>query len=197
MDLLSATHHCLKDALSTLFFSTPLLSLPSTSGCPDNGPQVETSPEILPGSATITWQAVQTDDPFLTTGMRYAVYSRCGSEGSFQLVAENIEGVSYTVTGLPAPAQCVLRVVAYHRYCLRDVDGAFTSNTLTFTTAIVGKDFLQIKADLFQKAHLERSISQDTLLILLPIQLLKGHLLPMSLWVMVGSPLMTLDLKKL
>ena len=100
---------------------------------------MESSPNIQPGSATITWQAVQTDDPFLTTGMRYAVYSQCGSEGSFQLVAENIEGVSYTVTGLPAPAQCVLRVVAYNRYCLQDVDGDFVNETLPFTTAIAGK----------------------------------------------------------
>ena len=115
----------------------PLVS--STSGCPDNGPQVETSPEILPGSATITWQAVQTDDPFLTTGMRYAVYSQCESESSFQLVAENIEGLFYTTTSLPAPSMCVLRVVAYHKYCLEDVDGVLRNETLPFTTAIAGK----------------------------------------------------------
>ena len=71
--------------------------------------------------------------------MLYAVYSLCGSESSsYQLVAEAIEGLSYTVTGLPAPAQCALRVVAYHRYCLQDLDGDLRDETLPFTTAIEG-----------------------------------------------------------
>ncbi len=71
--------------------------------------------------------------------MLYAVYSLCGSESSsYQLVAEAIEGLSYTVTGLPAPAQCALRVVAYHRYCLQDLDGVLSDETLPFTTAIAG-----------------------------------------------------------
>ena len=71
--------------------------------------------------------------------MLYAVYSLCGSESSsYQLVAEAIEGLSYTVTGLPAPAQCALRVVAYHRYCLQDLDGVLRDETLPFTTAIEG-----------------------------------------------------------
>ena len=97
------------------------------------------TPVILPGSATITWQAAQTDDPLLATGMRYAVYSQCGNESSYQLVAENIEGHSYTLTSLPAPSQCILRVVAYHRYCLRDLNGVFITETLPFITAIAGK----------------------------------------------------------
>ena len=117
-----------------------LISLhPTAAGCPDTGPLVIATPVILPGSATITWQAAQTDDPLLATGMRYAVYSRCGNESSYQLVAENIEGLSYTLTSLPAPSQCVLRVVAYHRYCPRDLDGGFKSETNHFTTAIAGK----------------------------------------------------------
>ena len=99
---------------------------------------METIPEIQPGSATVTWQVVQTSDPFLTTGMQYAVYSQCGNESSYQLVADGIEGLSYTVIGLPAPAQCVLRVVAYHRYCLRDLEGSLLDDTLPFTTAIAG-----------------------------------------------------------
>ena len=53
-------------------------------------------------------------------------------------MAEAIEGLSYTVTGLPAPAQCALRVVAYHRYCLQDLDGVLRDETLRFTTAIEG-----------------------------------------------------------
>ena len=113
--------------------------MPSTAGCPVTGPQVEPRPEILPGTATITWQAAQTNDRLLTTGMLYAVYSLCGSESSsYQLAAEAIEGLSYTVTGLPAPAQCALRVVAYHRYCLQDLDGVLRDETLPFTTAIAG-----------------------------------------------------------
>ena len=98
------------------------------------------TPEVLPGSATVTWQAAQTDDPLLATGMRYALYSQCGNESSYQLVDENIEGLTYTLTSLPAPSQCVLRVVAYHRYCLRDLDGVFKSETNHFTTAIAGKE---------------------------------------------------------
>ena len=71
--------------------------------------------------------------------MLYAVYSLCGSESSsYQLVAEAIEGLSYNVIGLPAPAQCALRVVAYHRYCLQDLDGVLRDETLPFTTAIEG-----------------------------------------------------------
>ena len=96
------------------------------------------TPVILPGSATITWQAAQTDDPLLATGMRYAVYSRCGNESSYQLVAENIEGLSYKLTSLPTPSQCVLMVVAYHKYCLRDLDGGFNSESLPFTTTAAG-----------------------------------------------------------
>ena len=69
--------------------------------------------------------------------MRYAIYSRCGSESSYQLVADGIEGLSYTVTGLPADGQCVLRVVAYHRYCLRDLDGGLLDDTVSFA-AILG-----------------------------------------------------------
>ena len=99
---------------------------------------MENIPEIQPGSATVTWQAVQTSDPFLTTGMQYAVYSQCGNESSYQLVADGIEGLSYTVIGLPAPAQCVLRVVAYHRYCLGNLEGSLLDDTLPFTTAIAG-----------------------------------------------------------
>ena len=100
---------------------------------------MEPSPEILPGTATITWQAAQTNDRLLTSGMLYAVYSLCGSESSsYQLVAEAIERLSYTVTGLPAPAQCSLRVVAYHRYCLQDLDGVLRDETQPFTTAIEG-----------------------------------------------------------
>ena len=71
--------------------------------------------------------------------MQYAVYSQCGSESTYQLVAEDIEGLSYTVIGLPAPAQCVLRVVAYHRYCLLDPDGPLHNYTRLFTTAIAGR----------------------------------------------------------
>ena len=110
---------------------------PSTAGCPDIGPQMESTPNIIPGSVTVTWQAVQTTDPLLSD-LQYAVYSQCGSEGTFQLVAENIEGVSYTVSGLPAPSTCVLRVVAYHKYCLRDLEGEFQSTTDPFITAIKG-----------------------------------------------------------
>ena len=122
--------------LNTLTFTY----IPSTVGCPDTGPQVEPNPEILPGTAIVTWQAAQTSDPVLTTGMLYAVYSLCGSESSsYQLVAEAIEGLSYTVTGLPAPAQCALRVVAYHRYCLLHLDGVLHDETPPFTTAIEGK----------------------------------------------------------
>ena len=116
-----------------------LISLhPTVAGCPDTGPLVVATPVILPGSATITWQAAQTDDLLLATGMRYAVYSRCGTESSYQLVDENIDGLLYTLS-LPAPSQCVLRVVAYHRYCLRALDGVFISETLPFITAIAGK----------------------------------------------------------
>ena len=99
---------------------------------------MQNSPEIQPGSANVTWQTVQTSDPFLTTGMQYAVYNQCGSESCYHLVADDIEGLSYTVIGLPAPAQCVLRVVAYHRYCLLDLEGSLLDDTLPFTTAIAG-----------------------------------------------------------
>ena len=136
--------HC---STYTNFMVFPLIHLhpyimslfPSTAGCPDTGPQVVDTLEIQPESATITWQAAQTDDPLLAIGMRYAVYSRCETESSYQLVAENIEGLSYTLTDLPASSQCVLRVVAYHRYCLRNLDGVFKSESLPFTTTTAGK----------------------------------------------------------
>ena len=119
---------------------------------------MEPRPEILPGTATITWQAAQTNDRLLTTGILYAVYSLCGSESSsYQLVAEAIEGLSYTVTGLPAPAQCALRVVAYHRYCLQDLDGDLRDETLPFTTAIKGRSIYK----LIRHIHIHYSVVKN------------------------------------
>ena len=120
---------------------TTNLSFP-LAGCPDTGPQVEATPQILPGSASVTWQPAQTDDPMLSD-ITYDVYSQCGSDNSsYQLVATGIEGLSYTLTNLPAPSQCVLGVVAYHRYCQTVHQfqmGEFSSETQSFTTAIAGK----------------------------------------------------------
>ena len=158
-------------------------------GCPDTGPQVVATPVILPGSATITWQAAQTDDPLLATGMRYAVYSRCGTESSYQLVDENIEGRTYTLTSLPAPSQCLLMVVAYHRYCLRDPNGVFITETMLFITAIAGKKEQENRMTVYYASL--------TSLFLFFVQLLKSQLLQTSLWELMGSLLMILDLRML
>ena len=120
------------------FHYQPLFCL---AGCPDTGPQVEATPQILPGSASVTWQPAQIDDPMLSD-ITYDVYSHCGSDNSsYQLAATGIEGLSYTLTGLPAPSQCVLGVMAYHRFCQTVHQfqmGSFSSETSTFTTAIAG-----------------------------------------------------------
>ena len=115
----------------------PITVCPSTAGCPDIGPKLESAPKVIPGSVTITWQDIQTNDPLLFDTV-YAIYSRCEGETSYKLVAEDIEGLSYTITSLPAPSKCILKVVAYHQYCLRDLDGKFQFNTAEFITAIEG-----------------------------------------------------------
>lgn len=120
-----------------MYYSHLSAVYPSTTGCPDIGPKLESALKIIPGSVTIAWQDVQTNDPLLFD-TEYAIYSQCGGETSYKLVAEDIEGLSYVVTSLPAPSKCTLKVVAYHQYCLRDLQGKYQTNTDEFITAIEG-----------------------------------------------------------
>ena len=71
------------------------------------------------------------------TGIRYALYSQCGVEITFQLIDDDIQGLSYDVTTLPSLTDCVLRVVVYGDLCLLNVDGPNTDTTDTFTTGEV------------------------------------------------------------
>ena len=88
---------------------------------------------VQPGIVSVSWTAAAFSDP-LVKGVRYALYSQCGAETTFQLIDDDIQGLSYDITTLPNLTQCVLRVAAYSDHCLLDVNGATTDTTEPFTT---------------------------------------------------------------
>ena len=90
-------------------------------------------PTVQPGVVSVNWTATGSSDP-LVTGGRYALYSRCGAETTFQLIDDDIQGLSYDITTLPSLTQCVLRVVVYSDHCLLDVNGLLGDITYNFTT---------------------------------------------------------------
>ena len=90
-------------------------------------------PTVQPGVVRVNWTAAGSNDP-LVTGVRYALYSQCGAETTFQLIDDDIAGLSYDITTLPSLTQCVLRVVVYSDHCLLDVNGLLGDTTDSFTT---------------------------------------------------------------
>ena len=90
-------------------------------------------PTVQPGVVRVNWTAAGSSDP-LVTRVRYALYSQCGSETTFQLIDDDIQGLSYNITTLPSLTQCLLRVVVYSDDCLLDVDGLLGDTTDNFTT---------------------------------------------------------------
>ena len=93
-------------------------------------------PTVQPGVVRVNWTAAGSSDP-LVTGVRYALYSQCGTEPTYQPINDGIQGLSYDITTLPSLTQCVLRVVVYSDHCLLDVDGSLGSTTDNFTTSEV------------------------------------------------------------
>ena len=95
-------------------------------------------PVVQSGIVSVSWTAViappirRLAPP--VTGIRYALYSQCGAEPTFQLIDDDIQGLSYDITALPSLTQCVLRVVVYSDHCLLDVDGPHGSTPDNFTT---------------------------------------------------------------
>ncbi len=90
-------------------------------------------PTVQPGVVRVNWTAASSSDP-LVTGVRYALYSQGGADTTFQLIDDDIQGLSYDITALPSLTQCVLRVVVYSDHCLLDVDGPHGSTPDNFTT---------------------------------------------------------------
>ena len=90
-------------------------------------------PTVQPGVVGVNWTAAGSSDP-LVTGVRYALYSQCGAETTFQLIDDGIQGLSYDITTLPSLTQCVLKVVVYSDHCLLDVNGLFGNTTDNFST---------------------------------------------------------------
>ena len=88
---------------------------------------------MQPGVVSVNWTAAVSSDP-LVTGVRYALYSQCGAETTFQLIDDDIQGLSYVITTLPSLTQCVLKVVVYSDHCLLDVNGLLGDATYNFTT---------------------------------------------------------------
>ncbi len=98
------------------------------------------SPIVQSGVVSVSWTAAVAPIRRLAppvTGIRYALYSQCVSETTFQLLDDDIQGVSYDITTLPSLTQCVLRVVVYSDHCLLDVDGLLGGTTDTFSTGTV------------------------------------------------------------
>ena len=90
-------------------------------------------PTVQPGVVMVSWTAAGSSDP-LVTGVRYALYSQCGAETTFQLIDDDIQGLSYNITTLPTMTQCALRVVAYADHCLLDVNSSTAVTTDSFLT---------------------------------------------------------------
>ena len=103
------------------------------AGCPNPATMFSGPPTVQPGVVSVNWTAAGSSDP-LVTGIRYALYSQCGAETTFQLIDDDIQGVSYDITTLPSLTQCVLRVVVYSDHCLLDVDGLLGDTTGSFNT---------------------------------------------------------------
>ena len=103
------------------------------TGCPSPAPAFRGSPTVQPGVVRVSWTAAGSSDP-LVTGIRYALYSQCGAETTFQLIDDDIQGLFYNITTLPTLTQCVLRVVVYSDHCLLDVNSPLESTTDNFTT---------------------------------------------------------------
>ena len=109
------------------------LTFPTFAGCPSHAPMFSGPPSVQPGVVSVNWTAAGSSDP-LVTGVRYALYSRCGAEATIQLIDDDIQGVSYDITTLPSLTQCVLRVVVYSDHCLLNVDGLLGDITDSFNT---------------------------------------------------------------
>ena len=109
-----------------------IIYIPYHAGCPSPAPKFS-GPTVQPGVVSVNWTAAGSSDP-LVTGVRYALYSQCGAETTFQLIDDDIQGLSYDITTLPSLTQCVLRVVVYSDHCLLDVDGLLGDTTDKFTT---------------------------------------------------------------
>ena len=103
------------------------------SGCPSPAPAFSGSPTVQPGVVRVSWAAAGSSDP-LVTGIRYALYSQCGAQTTFQLIDDDIQGLSYNIATLPTLTQCVLRVVVYSDHCLLNLIGPTATTTDAFTT---------------------------------------------------------------
>ena len=89
-------------------------------------------PTVQPGVVRVSWTTAGSSDS-LVTGVRYALYSQCGADTTFQLIDDDIQGLSYDITTLPSLTQCVLRVVVYSDHCLLDVNGLHGDTAENFT----------------------------------------------------------------
>ena len=108
-------------------------TFPIFAGCPSPATMFSGPPTVQPSVVSVSWTAAGSSDP-LVTGVRYALYSQCGAETTFQLIDDDIKELSYDITTLPSLTQCVLRVVVYSDHCLLDVDGLLGDTTGSFHT---------------------------------------------------------------
>ena len=113
-----------------------IIILPYLAGCPSPAPMFSGPPTVQPGVVSVSWTAAGSSDP-LVTGVRYALYSQCEAETTFQLIDDDIQGLSYNITILPSLSQCVLMVVVYSDHCLLDVDGSLRATADNFSTGEV------------------------------------------------------------
>ena len=116
-------------------------------GCPTPAPIFSGPPTVQPGVVRVNWTAAGSSDP-LVTGVRYALFSQCGAETTFQLIDDDIQGLSFNITTLPSLTQCVLRVVVYSDHCLLDADGPHGNTTDNFTTGKLSRLILVIPLEL-------------------------------------------------
>ena len=86
---------------------------------------------------TLVWDQPRIEDP-LITNPRYALYHMCEGEAGATLEANDLQGSSYTITGLPAATQCTVQVVFYSTHCERNISGSLV-DSIMFITATEGE----------------------------------------------------------
>ena len=102
-------------------------------GCASTPPRFTGSPSISTEGVVLVWDEPDIMDP-LVLDRRYALYTMCDGETNQILQADDLQGPSLTVTGLPANTRCSALVVMYSRHCDRNLTGPLVGRT-TFMTA--------------------------------------------------------------
>ena len=102
-------------------------------GCASTSPQFTGSPSTSTEGVVLVWDEPDIMDP-LVLDRRYALYTMCDGETTPTFQSDDLQGPSYTISGLPTGTQCTGLVVMYSRHCERNLTGPLVSR-INFTAA--------------------------------------------------------------